>query len=66
LQKMAGDHRVTYTRRHAFRTNTNKVKTIRTPGKFGAGTVVAFTLFRWCNVGLVRDSRWPPHCPVYL
>mmetsp|Transcript_31011 Transcript_31011/g.78059 ORF Transcript_31011/g.78059 Transcript_31011/m.78059 type:complete len:118 (+) Transcript_31011:53-406(+) len=29
---MAGDHRVTLTRRHAFRTSTNKVKTIRTPG----------------------------------
>ena len=29
---MAGDHRITYTRRHAFRTKSNKVKTIRTPG----------------------------------
>ncbi len=30
---MAGDHRVTLTRRHAYRTATNKAKTIRTPGK---------------------------------
>merc|ERR1712098_667431 len=27
-----GDHRVTLKNRHAYRTNTNKVKTIRTPG----------------------------------
>lgn len=29
---MGGDHRVTLTRRHAYRTNTNRVKTIKTPG----------------------------------
>lgn len=29
---MAGDHRVTLRRRHAYRTATNKVKTIKTPG----------------------------------
>jgi large subunit ribosomal protein L34e len=29
---MAGDQRVTLTRRHAYRTNTNRVKTIKTPG----------------------------------
>ena len=29
---MAGDHRVTMTRRHAYRTKSNRVKTIRTPG----------------------------------
>ncbi len=29
---MPGDHRVTRTRRHAYRTATNKVKTVRTPG----------------------------------
>eukprot|EP00598_Pedospumella_elongata_P001876 CAMPEP_0184976378 /NCGR_PEP_ID=MMETSP1098-20130426/7347_1 /TAXON_ID=89044 /ORGANISM="Spumella elongata, Strain CCAP 955/1" /LENGTH=117 /DNA_ID=CAMNT_0027499241 /DNA_START=94 /DNA_END=447 /DNA_ORIENTATION=+ len=29
---MAGDHRVTLHKRHAFRTNTNRVKTILTPG----------------------------------
>jgi len=29
---MAGDHRVTLTRRHAYRTNTNRVKTVKTPG----------------------------------
>ena len=31
---MAKDHRITRTRRHAYRTKTNKVKTIRTPGNF--------------------------------
>jgi len=29
---MAGDHRVTLTRRHAYRTATNRVKTVKTPG----------------------------------
>jgi large subunit ribosomal protein L34e len=29
---MPGDHRVTLTRRHAYRTNTNRVKTARAPG----------------------------------
>jgi large subunit ribosomal protein L34e len=29
---MPGDHRVTLTRRHAYRTMSNRVKTIRTPG----------------------------------
>jgi len=29
---MAGDHRVTLKKRHAYRTNTNRVKTIKTPG----------------------------------
>jgi len=29
---MGGDHRVTTTRRHAYRTKSNRVKTIRTPG----------------------------------
>ena len=29
---MPGDHRVTLTRRHAYRTNSNRVKTIRAPG----------------------------------
>lgn len=29
---MAKDHRVTLKRRHAYRTNSNRVKTIRTPG----------------------------------
>ncbi|KAJ1394928.1 ribosomal protein L34 [Ochromonadaceae sp. CCMP2298] len=29
---MGKDHRVTLTRRHAYRTNTNRVKTIKTPG----------------------------------
>jgi len=29
---MARDHRVTLKRRHAYRTNTNRVKTIKTPG----------------------------------
>lgn len=31
---MARDHRVTLTRRHAYRTLSNRVKTIRAPGKF--------------------------------
>jgi hypothetical protein len=31
--KMAGDHRVTLRRRHAYRTNSNRVKTILTPGR---------------------------------
>jgi large subunit ribosomal protein L34e len=29
---MANDHRITLTRRHAYRTRSNKVKTIRAPG----------------------------------
>eukprot|EP01041_Mallomonas_annulata_P000280 gene280-504_t len=29
---MPGDHRVTLTRRHAYRTSSNKVKTVKTPG----------------------------------
>ena len=29
---MAGDHRVTLRRRHAYRTATNRVKTVLTPG----------------------------------
>ena len=29
---MPGDHRVTRTRRHAYRTATNRVKTVRAPG----------------------------------
>ena len=29
---MAGDHRVTTTRRHAYRTKSNRVKTIKAPG----------------------------------
>lgn len=29
---MGKDHRVTLQRRHAYRTKTNKVKTIKTPG----------------------------------
>lgn len=29
---MAGDHRITRTRRHAYRNTSNKVKTIITPG----------------------------------
>ena len=29
---MPGDHRVTLKRRHAYRTATNKVKTVKTPG----------------------------------
>lgn len=31
---MAGDHRVTLRKRHAYRTNTNRIKTIKTPGTF--------------------------------
>ena len=34
---MAKDHRITYTRRHCYRTNSNKLKTIRTPGGRYAG-----------------------------
>lgn len=30
---MAGDHRVTLTKRHAYRTRSNRVRTIRTPGR---------------------------------
>lgn len=30
---MAGDHRVTLRRRHAYRTAHNRVKTILTPGE---------------------------------
>ncbi|RYH01511.1 hypothetical protein EON65_48270 [archaeon] len=30
---MAGDHRVTLRRRHAYRTLNNRIKTVRTPGK---------------------------------
>ena len=29
---MGADHRVTLKRRHAYRTLTNKVKTVKTPG----------------------------------
>ena len=29
---MAKDHRVTLTRRHAYRTTLNRIKTIKTPG----------------------------------
>jgi large subunit ribosomal protein L34e len=29
---MANDHRITLTRRHAYRTRSNRVKTIRAPG----------------------------------
>ena len=29
---MVKDHRVTLTRRHAYRTKSNRVKTIKTPG----------------------------------
>ena len=31
---MAKDHRITYTKRHCYRTKSNKLKTIRTPGKY--------------------------------
>ena len=31
---MGKDHRVTLNRRHAYRTISNKVKTIRTPGLY--------------------------------
>ena len=45
---MAKDHRITRTRRHAYRTKTNKVKTIRTPGnsmiKGGKNIVLALTI----------------------
>lgn len=30
---MVNDHRVTLTRRHAYRTKSNRVKTIKTPGR---------------------------------
>ena len=30
--KMAKDHRVTLTKRHAYRTISNRIKTIKTPG----------------------------------
>ena len=29
---VAADHRITRTRRHAYRTRSNRVKTIKTPG----------------------------------
>ena len=29
---MGTDHRVTLTRRHAYRTKSNRVKTVKTPG----------------------------------
>lgn len=32
LLQMAGDKRVTYTRRHAYATASNKIKVVRTPG----------------------------------
>lgn len=31
---MAKDHRVTLTKRHAYRTISNRIKTIKTPGMF--------------------------------
>lgn len=37
---MAKDHRVTLTRRHAYRTTLNRVKTIRTPGMLVLNTDV--------------------------
>ncbi len=66
---MAGDHRVTLHKRHAFRTNSNKVKTIRTPGKLFSTHYLPD--FGWVQGWYIDCSsllvlfRWPPHCSVH-
>lgn len=47
---MGKDHRVTLHRRHAFRTLSNKVKTIRTPGTIFPILVIFFDLMFFIQV----------------
>lgn len=44
---MAVDHRITLSRRHAYRTKSNRVKTVVAPGKSFTSSFFYLYLFIW-------------------
>ena len=54
---MGKDHRVTLNRRHAYRTISNRVKTVRTPGKYSLSSSCDSYM-------LIYFIRWTLCCPV--